>query len=105
VLWNDVEQDEPQIAESTHERRWRYDRKAATTVIGRKPGESCLMGLQDDRNPPAAAGQENGMRNPNGFLNDGQPRSLKRATPCKSGSGVVSSRCPGRQTIALCGGA
>ena len=53
----------------------------ATTVIGRKPGESCLLSLQDDRNSPAAAGQENGMRKPNGFLNDGQPCSLKRATP------------------------
>ena len=43
-----------------HSDRWRYDRKAATTVIGRKPGESRLMGLPDDRNPPAAAGRENG---------------------------------------------
>jgi hypothetical protein len=58
------------------------------TVIGRKPGESCLLSLQDDRNSPAAAGQENGMRNPHGFLNDGQPRSLKRATPFNKG--VVS---------------
>jgi hypothetical protein len=54
-----------------------------TTVIGRKPGESCLLSPQDDRDSPAAAGQENGMRKPNGFLNDGQPRSLKRATPWK----------------------
>ena len=77
-----------------HSDGWRNDRKAATTVIGRKPGESCLLSLQDDRNSPAAAGQENGMRTPNGFLNDGQPRSQKRATPCESGSGVVSSRCP-----------
>jgi hypothetical protein len=43
-----------------HSDGWRNDRKAATTVIGRKPGESCLMSLQDDRNSPAAAGQENG---------------------------------------------
>ena len=32
----------------------------ATTVIGQKPGESCLLSLQDDRNSPAAAGQEKG---------------------------------------------
>ena len=67
-------------AKHRHERGWRYDREAATTVIGRKPGESCLLSLQDDRNSPTAAGQENGMRKPNGFLNDGQPRSPKRAT-------------------------
>ena len=51
-------------AKHPHERGWRYDRKAATTVIGRKPGESCLMGLPDDRNPPAAAGQENWYAEP-----------------------------------------
>jgi hypothetical protein len=67
--------------EKQHSDGWRYDRKAATTAIWRKPGESCLWSLQDDHNSPAAAGQENGMRKPNGFLNDGQPCSLKRATP------------------------
>lgn len=44
--------------ENQHSDGWRNDREAATTVIGRKPGESCLLSLQDDRNSPAAAGQE-----------------------------------------------
>jgi hypothetical protein len=29
-------------------------------------------------NPPVTEGQENGMQKPDGFLNDWQPRSLKR---------------------------
>jgi hypothetical protein len=86
-----------------HSDGWRNDRKAATTVIGRKPGELCLMSLQDDRDSPAAAGQENGAET----TRIPERRATAFAEAChslESGSGVVSSRCPASKQSRSAGG-